>query len=136
MEETGVFVRFLGQFRYLKNINTKSGKPFCVGQISAFQRGVGYVNLPMKAFDDAAIEIMEIGEKTFVEGEGSLALDSRDKSSKTMEVTVQSVERSDYKPPTKNSKPSNNEQKQNTQETESEDNNDFLDGIDLDDMPF
>ena len=89
MEQQGYKIEFYAKTNFVKQIKTKSGTPFVVGQLSAFIYAHGYVNIGFKCFNEVALGI---DNHQWIKGFGVLGFNIMDKERKQLEVVIESFE--------------------------------------------
>ena len=89
MEQQGYKIEFYAKTNYVKQIKTKSGTPFVVGQLSAFIYAHGYVNLAFKCFNEVALSIEN---QQWIKGFGVIGFNIMDKEHKQLEVVIENFE--------------------------------------------
>jgi hypothetical protein len=140
--EQGYYVEFYARTSYVKHINTKSGTPFTIGNLSAYVYKHGYTNISFKCFDEVALELED---KQWIKGKGTLGYDISKNNSDTKKIEIviteyvlaEKPEYVDYtkqsgKNNTYKSKKKYNEPKKDTTALEEE----LFSDIDVDDLPF
>lgn len=95
MNQQGYKLEFYARTNYVKQITTKSGTPFVVGQLSAFIYAHGYVNISFKSFNEVALKLEN---KQWIKGYGTLGFNIMDKEQQKLEVIIDSFEFADAPP--------------------------------------